>query len=52
MTPEQELREFALRVTRPRVAVLTEVHAHPHADVDTLTARVRSRLGSVSTQTV
>ena len=32
--------------------MLTEVNAHPHADVDTLTAIVRSRLGSVSTQTV
>jgi Fur family transcriptional regulator, stress-responsive regulator len=52
MTPEQQLREAALRVTGPRVAVLTEVHAHPHADVDTLTAKVRARLGSVSTQAV
>ena|SRR5450631_993673 len=52
MTPEQQLREVALRVTRPRVAVLTEVNAHPHADVDTLTAKVRSRLGSVSRQAV
>lgn len=52
MTPEQQLREAALRVTDPRVAVLTEVHAHPHADVDTLSAKVRARLGSVSTQAV
>jgi Fur family transcriptional regulator, stress-responsive regulator len=52
MTPEQQLREVALRVTRPRVAVLIEVNAHPHADVDTLTTGVRSRLGSVSTQAV
>jgi len=52
MTPEQQLREVALRVTGPRVAVLTEVNAHPHTDVDTLTAKVRSRLGSVSTQAV
>ena len=52
MTPEQQLREVALRVTRPRVAVLTEVGTHPHADVETLAARVRSRLGSVSKQTV
>jgi len=35
MTPEHQLREVDLRVTRPRVAVLTEVRAHPHADVDT-----------------
>ena len=52
MTPEQQLRDVALRVTGPRVAVLTEVHDHPHADVDTLTAKVRARLGSVSTQAV
>ena len=52
MTPEQQLREVALRVTDPRVAVLTEVHAHPHADVETLSAKVRARLGSVSTQAV
>jgi Fe2+ or Zn2+ uptake regulation protein len=32
--------------------VLTEVHAHPHANVDTLTAKVRARLGSVSMQAV
>jgi Fur family transcriptional regulator, stress-responsive regulator len=52
MTPEQQLREVALRVTGPRLAVLAEVHAHPHADVDTLSAKVRARLGSVSTQAV
>ena len=52
MNPEQQLREAALRVTGPRVAVLTEVRAHPHADVDTLAAKVRARLGSVSTQAV
>ena len=52
MTPEQQLRAVALRVTAPRLAVLTELDAHPHADVDTLTAKVRDRLGSVSTQAV
>jgi Fur family transcriptional regulator, stress-responsive regulator len=52
MTPEEQLRDVALRVTGPRVAVLTEVNAHPHTDVDTLAAKVRSRLGSVSTQAV
>ena len=31
---EQMLRGAALRVTRPRVAVLGAVHAHPHADTD------------------
>ena len=52
MTPEEQLRKYALRVTGPRIAVLTEVHEHPHADVDTLAAKVRARLGSVSTQAV
>jgi len=31
---------------------LAKVNAQAHADVDTLTAKVRSRLGSVSTRTV
>jgi Fur family ferric uptake transcriptional regulator len=52
MTPEQQLRDAALRVTGPRIAVLTEVRAHPHSDVEALAARVRVRLGSVSTQAV
>jgi len=50
--PEDLLREARLRVTRPRVAVLTAVHAHPHADTDTLAGIVRSQLGTVSTQAV
>lgn len=49
---EEILRTAALRVTRPRLAVLTEVAASPHVDVDTITTRVRGRLGSVSTQAV
>jgi hypothetical protein len=52
MTPEEQLRDATLRVTGPGVAVLTEVPAHPHTDVDTLAAKVRSRLRSVSTQAV
>ena len=52
MTPDQQLRDAGLRVTSPRLAVLSEVRDHPHADVETLTAEVRSRLGSVSTQAV
>ncbi len=47
-----QLRGASLRVTAPRLAVLTEVHAHPHADVETLAGAVRARLGSVSTQAV
>jgi Fur family transcriptional regulator, stress-responsive regulator len=49
---ELKLREASLRVTAPRLAVLSEVHAQPHADVDSIVASVRSRLGSVSTQAV
>src|SRR6478752_2804025 len=49
---EQQLREASLRVTAPRLAVLAEVHAQPHADVDSIAASVRTRLGSVSTQAV
>ena len=38
---QQMLRAAALRVTRPRVAVLTAVHAHPHADTDSIIDAVR-----------
>jgi Fe2+ or Zn2+ uptake regulation protein len=48
----QLLREAALRVTRPRVAVLGAVHAHPHADTDTIIGAVRRELPDVSHQTV
>ncbi len=47
-----ELRAASLRVTKPRVAVLTAVRNHPHADVDTIVQQVRAELGSVSTQAV
>ena len=46
------LRQAALRVTRPRVAVLTAVHEHPHADTDTIIGAVRADLGAVSHQAV
>jgi Fur family ferric uptake transcriptional regulator len=49
---EQLLRGAALRVTRPRVAVLTAVYQHSHADTDTLAGIVREELGEVSTQAV
>jgi Fe2+ or Zn2+ uptake regulation protein len=52
MDHTDRLRAASLRVTAPRIAVLAEVHDHPHADVDTLTSAVRRRLGSVSTQAV
>ncbi len=46
------LRGVALRVTRPRVAVLTAVHEHPHADTDSIIGVVRENLGEVSHQAV
>lgn len=47
-----QLRGADLRVTRPRVAVLEAVHAHPHADTETIFATVRSSLPDVSRQAV
>jgi len=49
---EGQLREKSLRVTAPRLAVLAAVQEHPHSDTDALARVVRSRLGSVSHQTV
>ena len=49
---EPLLRGAALRVTRPRVAVLTAVHEQPHADTDSIIRIVRGDLGEVSTQAV
>jgi Fur family ferric uptake transcriptional regulator len=46
------LRAANLRVTRPRLAVLAEVHENPHADVELLARGARARLGKVSTQAV
>jgi Fe2+ or Zn2+ uptake regulation protein len=46
------LRGAALRVTRPRMAVLTAVHEHPHADAESIARIVRGDLGTVSTQAV
>src|SRR3954471_1903093 len=46
------LRAVALRVTRPRVAVLSAVHGHPHADTDSIIGIVRKDLGDVSHQGV
>lgn len=46
------LRGAALRVTRPRVAVLEAVAKHPHADTDTIFAVVRSALPTVSRQAI
>jgi Fur family transcriptional regulator, stress-responsive regulator len=50
--PERMLRGAALRITRPRVAVLAAVHDHPHADTHSIIDRVREELGEVSQQAV
>ncbi len=49
---ERMLRAADLRVTRPRVAVLSAVHEHPHADTDSIIGHVRADLGEVSHQAV
>ena len=49
---EGMLRRVALRVTRPRVAVLAAVHDHPHADTDSVIDVVRRNSGEVSHQAV
>lgn len=48
----QMLRGAALRVTRPRLAVLHAVHTHPHADTDSIIGVVRRDLPEVSRQAV
>ena len=50
--PQQRLRDAGLRVTRPRLAVLAAVEAHPHADTDTVLGAVRADVGQVSHQAV
>jgi Fur family ferric uptake transcriptional regulator len=49
---QQMLRGAALRVTRPRLAVLTAVHTHPHADTESIIGAVREELPEVSHQAV
>jgi Fur family transcriptional regulator, stress-responsive regulator len=49
---ERVLRAAGLRVTRPRLAVLDAVHAHPHVDTEALIGATRARLGAVSHQAV
>ena len=49
---ERMLRGATLRVTRPRVAVLTAVYEDPHADTDAIIGVVREDLGEVSHQAV
>jgi Fe2+ or Zn2+ uptake regulation protein len=49
---ETQLRAASLRVTRPRLAVLTALRDHRHVDTDTVIALVRAELPAVSHQTV
>ena len=49
---QQLLRGAALRVTRPRLAVLSAVHGHPHADTDSIIRASRRDLPEVSHQAV
>lgn len=56
MATDPELKELlrvaALRVTRPRVAVLSAVHDDPHADTDAIIRAARRELPGVSHQAV
>jgi Fe2+ or Zn2+ uptake regulation protein len=49
---EEQLRAASLRVTRPRLAVLTALRDHPHIETDAVIALVRAEHPSVSHQTV
>jgi Fur family transcriptional regulator, stress-responsive regulator len=42
----------SLRLTLPRLAVLTVLRQHPHADTDEVIQHVRAELGAVSHQAV
>ncbi|MGJ9411441.1 Fur family transcriptional regulator [Aeromicrobium sp. CF4.19] len=46
------LRAHGLRVTRPRLAVMAALEAHPHADAEAVADLARAELGTVSTQAV
>ena len=46
------LRSAGLRVTMPRLAMLTWLAGHPHSTADAIAAGVRERFGTVSTQAV
>ncbi|GAA4608478.1 Fur family ferric uptake transcriptional regulator [Actinoplanes octamycinicus] len=47
-----QLRAVSLRVTRPRLAVLTALRDHPHVDTDGVIALVRADHPTVSHQAV
>jgi Fe2+ or Zn2+ uptake regulation protein len=46
------LRGASLRVTAPRIAVLSAVHDNPHADTNSIINVVRENFGEVSHQAV
>ncbi|MEZ5211668.1 MULTISPECIES: Fur family transcriptional regulator [unclassified Gordonia (in: high G+C Gram-positive bacteria)] len=46
------IRQAGLRVTRPRLAVLQAVDAHPHAVTEAILGEVREQLPEVSRQAV
>jgi len=50
--PADALRAVDLRVTRPRLAVLSAVREHPHADTGSIIRAVRDHWGEVSHQAV
>lgn len=52
VTPTERVRAAGLRATRPRLAVLQALTAHPHAPTATILAAVRAELPAVSTQAV
>ncbi|WP_372666219.1 Fur family transcriptional regulator [Amycolatopsis kentuckyensis] len=49
---EAQLRSVSLRVTRPRLAVLTALRDHPHVDTETVIELVRAEHPTVSHQTI
>ncbi|MFJ9828906.1 Fur family transcriptional regulator [Streptomyces sp. NPDC101160] len=48
----QRLRDVGLRVTGPRLEVLTVLAAGGHLDVEAITATARERLGTLTSQAV
>jgi Fur family transcriptional regulator, stress-responsive regulator len=48
----QLLVKAALRITRPRLAVLGAVYSHPHADTESISRAAREDVPQVSHQTV
>ncbi|MGM1065448.1 Fur family transcriptional regulator [Saccharothrix sp. Mg75] len=49
---EAQLRSVSLRVTRPRLAVLTALRDHPHVDTETVISLVRVDHPTVSHQAI